>query len=208
MALAIGGSFAGTVAASDTTGTSTAPTVVGENNSTMPDWEEPTCDRCHETLDTNPVPRTLENDVEYQPDHAFELQHGEEMWCLDCHGKADRTTLRLANGSVVEWTPENEMRQCAACHGPVFEDWKNQIHGKWTGSWDEPTSEKTCTDCHDPHDPEFHAIEPEPAPREPPAGPTVAQSVLPAGYYVAVGFVGILVTGLLGYAGLALRRDR
>jgi predicted CxxxxCH...CXXCH cytochrome family protein len=169
--------------------------------------ETPACERCHGVIATNTTERELRNEVANQPDHEFDLEHGDGQWCLDCHAEDDRNELRLPNGSTVDWTEANETRQCAACHGPVYEDWKQHIHGKWTGSWRNATPEKLCTDCHDPHDPEFHAIEPEPAPEEPPSGPAVATSVLPSAYYIGIGSLSVLIVGLLGYAATGLKND-
>lgn len=214
LALVVGAWLVGPVAASDTTGPSIERPATGEHQSVGDDWntsiadeEEPTCERCHEVLSTDTAPRTLENEIEHQPDHAFELRHGEDMWCLDCHATENRSKLVMPNGTVTAWTTGNQIRQCAGCHGPVFEDWTDHVHGKWTGPWEDPVPAKTCTDCHDPHRPALQPIEPEPAPREPPAGPTVARSVLSSGYYATVGFVGIVATGLIGYAGFSLRRE-
>lgn len=171
------------------------------------DQEEPTCNRCHNHLEPNPRERPLSNEVNTQPDHAFEFDHGPDMWCLDCHARADRNRLRLANGSVVRWTPTTEIQQCGSCHGPVYSDWRAGIHGSWNGSWADPNPADTCTDCHDPHEPGTMSIQPEPAPQEPPPGPEVARAVLPGGYYVAVGFLGVIAAGLVGFASLALRGD-
>ncbi|UWG49086.1 hypothetical protein HSRCO_2830 [Halanaeroarchaeum sp. HSR-CO] len=215
LVLAVVGVFTGIATAGGGTG---PPGAGGEDVATPDahatafeeDWpsadEEATCERCHATMETNRTPRDLENEVKYQPNHEFDLEHADGQWCLDCHAADNMNELRLPNGSTVAWTTENETKQCASCHGPVYEDWTNQVHGKWTGSYEEPVPDKYCTDCHDPHDPEFHAIEPDPAPEEPPAGPAVAQAVLPGGYYAAVGLAGTLIAGLLGYAALDLRR--
>lgn len=175
-------------------------------------WEtsagEPTCNRCHDVLEPDPRERPLSNEVANQPDHTFEFDHGPHMWCLDCHARADRNRLRLANGSVREWSQQTEIQQCGSCHGPAFQDWRAGIHGSWKGSWADPEPAATCTECHDPHDPGTMTIQSEPPPREPPPGPEVAQAVLPGGYYAAVGFLGAIAAGLIGYAGLALRGDR
>lgn len=191
--------------AAESAGSSAGEVVL--NASTVNHSEQPDCGRCHATLETNRTVRELHNEVTYQPDHEFALDHGDGQWCYDCHAGDNMTRLRLANGTTVPWTAENATRQCGSCHGPVYEDWQNHVHGKWTGSWEDPTTEKQCTDCHDPHDPEFHTIEPEPAPREPPSGPRVAQSVLSGTYYFGVGTGLIAVIALVGYAATTLRRD-
>lgn len=166
-----------------------------------------TCENCHDTLPTNTTKRTLQNEVANQPDHEFELNHGEDMWCLDCHATENRNELRMPNGSTVAWTEQNETQLCAACHGPVYEDFTNHIHGKWTGSWQNATAEKQCTDCHDPHDPEFQKIEPDQPPEPPASGPEVAQSVLSPIYYAGIGAIGVVALGLLGYATWGIKND-
>lgn len=169
--------------------------------------ESVNCERCHGSIETNSTERVLHNEVTNQPDHEFELHHGEDQWCFACHATENRDELRLPNGSTVEWTDSNETRLCGSCHGPVYNDWEAHIHGKWTGSWQNATADKECIDCHNPHDPEFEPIEPEPAPEEPPSGPTVAQAVLPSGYYVGVGSMGALLIGLIAYAATGLKND-
>lgn len=180
---------------------------VALSGSAVDQGEQPNCDRCHATLETNRTARELHNEVTYQPNHEFTPDHGDGQWCYDCHAGGNMTRLRLANGTTVEWTEENATRQCGSCHGPVYQDWKDHVHGKWTGSWENATAEKQCTDCHDPHNPEFQHIEPEPAPRDPPGGPRVAQSVLSGTYYFGVGAGLIVVVALVGYAATTLRRD-
>lgn len=165
------------------------------------------CERCHATLETNRTVRDLKNAVHNQPNHEFDLNHTEDQWCYDCHSAENMNRLVLLNGSSVARTDANITKQCAACHGPVYQDWQDHIHGKWTGSWENATTEKYCTDCHDPHHPEYESIEPEPAPREPPSGPNVAQSVLSGTYYFGVGTGSIIALGLIGYAATSIRRD-
>ncbi|MFT4890627.1 MAG: putative CxxxxCH...CXXCH cytochrome family protein [Halobacteriales archaeon] len=168
---------------------------------------EHNCERCHSVLETNVTPRDLTNEVSNMPDHEFTLKHGEHKWCLDCHAKKNRNELRLANGTTVAWTERNETRLCAGCHGPVYNDWKEHIHGKWTGSWRNATAAKTCTECHGAHHPEFEPIEPEPAPNHPPSGPSVAQAILSPGYYIGVGIIGVGIAISVIYAAFGLKND-
>jgi predicted CxxxxCH...CXXCH cytochrome family protein len=205
--MALSGVTAGIVSAGPSGTTGAPPGNHATVGSASVSAENPTCERCHATISTNTTQRNLSNEVTNMPDHEFELDHGDNQWCLDCHAAEDRNELRLPNGSTVAWTEENETEQCAGCHGPVYQDWQQHIHGKWTGSWQNATPAKQCTDCHDPHDPEFHAIEPEPAPEKPPHGPTVAQSIMPFGYYLGIGTVSGLAMILIGYAGMSLRRE-
>ena len=185
-------------------------TTMGDTEDTglMSYEEDEACENCHATLPTNTTERPLHNEVANQPNHEFELNHGENQWCLDCHAAENRSELRMPNGSTMAWTEQNETQLCANCHGPVYEDYKDHIHGKWTGSWQNATSEKLCTDCHDPHDPEFNKIETDPAPEPPASGPAVAQAVLSPTYYVGIGSVGIIALGLLGYAAWGIKDDR
>jgi hypothetical protein len=64
-------------------------------------------------------------------------------------------------------------RLCGKCHGEIYRDWRDGIHGKRTGMWTREGKKRwlVCTECHNPHDVElpYKQISPERAP-EPPRG--------------------------------------
>ena len=119
------------------------------------------CNACHGRMKVNYTPRVLK----YAPEnHQFELKHGDgKFWCLTCHDPADRTKLRLFNGSKVPLS--DPVPLCGQCHGPIYRDWKEHIHGRWVGSIENAKPDVICTDCHNPHDPAFKPITPKPKPQ-------------------------------------------
>jgi len=124
------------------------------------------CSNCHAAMETNRKKRDLKDE------HAqIKLHHAETMrWCLDCHDSKNRDKLRLYDGEIVNFN--ESYRLCGECHGTVFRDWRAGIHGKRAGHFI-MTGKRTyylCAHCHDPHEPKFKPIKPEPPPYRPTDG--------------------------------------
>jgi len=120
------------------------------------------CSNCHASMEVN------RNKRELKDEHTdIRLHHAETMrWCLDCHDAKDRDKLRLYNGELISF--KESYRLCGECHGNVYRDWKAGIHGKRTGYF--AGGKRTyllCAHCHNPHDPEYRPIKPEPPPVKP-----------------------------------------
>ncbi len=121
------------------------------------------CSACHADLPVNRTRRTL-TDMHTE----IELRHDEEhRWCLDCHDAANRDYLHLASGERVPF--EESYRLCGQCHGEKFRDWRAGVHGRRTGDWNGHKTYLLCAHCHNPHQPRFRALKPEPAPQRPAA---------------------------------------
>jgi len=119
------------------------------------------CSGCHADMEPNLVRRALE---EMHDDIV--LDHGpEERWCFDCHNPGDRDRLRLISGELIEF--DQSYRLCGQCHGTIFRDWRQGIHGRRRGYWNGPKSYLLCAHCHNPHAPRFRAVKPLPAPVRP-----------------------------------------
>ncbi len=99
--------------------------------------------------------------------HAgVELAHG-ELSCASCHDPADRTRLRLADGTVL--AAAEVMRLCRQCHGPQSRDYERGSHGGMTGYWDlsrGPRVRNSCVACHAPHRPAYPKVMPAAPPRD------------------------------------------
>lgn len=96
----------------------------------------------------------------------IELKHDEEnRWCLDCHDATDRDWLHLANGDLVSF--DESYRLCGQCHGEKYRDWRKGVHGRRSGEWNGHKTYLLCAHCHNPHEPHFQPIQPEPAPIPP-----------------------------------------
>lgn len=117
-----------------------------------------TCATCHTTTTPN---RALRSSAELDQFHQeLKFQHG-TLNCLSCHNEDNYDTLRLADGSVVEF--ENVMQLCAQCHGPQARDYKNGSHGGMNGFWDltkGPRTRNNCIHCHNPHAPQYATVMP------------------------------------------------
>jgi hypothetical protein len=119
------------------------------------------CMQCHEGIPPNPERRLLEG-----MHSDIVLHHDEEhRWCLDCHDATDRDWLHLASGERVSF--EESYRLCGQCHGEKLRDWRAGVHGRRTGNWDGAKRYLLCANCHNPHQPRFHALAPKPAPTPP-----------------------------------------
>ncbi len=121
------------------------------------------CSNCHASMEVNPKKREL------MEEHTnIKLRHAEAMrWCLDCHNAKNRDKLRLYNGELIDF--DESYRLCGECHGTTYRDWKAGIHGKRTGYFMGPGKRTylLCANCHNPHDPKFKPLKPEPPPERP-----------------------------------------
>ena len=117
------------------------------------------CSQCH--AETDVVNRTRRT-VDFHDDVHFD-HDAEHRWCLDCHDAQHRDKLRLADGSLLDFTQSYLL--CAQCHGTKFRDWKAGEHGRRTGSWSGQKVYLLCVHCHDPHSPKFKPIHPMPPPQ-------------------------------------------
>ena len=119
------------------------------------------CTECHSEMEVNPERRVLE---EMHDDIV--LNHGpKDRWCLDCHNPDDRNVLRLINGRLISF--DESYLLCGQCHGTIFRDWRQGIHGRRQGYWNGGKSYLLCAHCHDPHAPAFHTIAALPPPVRP-----------------------------------------
>ncbi len=118
----------------------------------------PCAENCHNDMTVDPTPRELTDEHE-----GIKLHHAEQFrWCLDCHDAKNRDVLHLQNGSKVSFAESYKL--CGQCHGDKYRDWRAGIHGKRTGKWTGERSYLLCVHCHNPHDPKFKPLKPEPPP--------------------------------------------
>ena len=119
------------------------------------------CSECHADMEVDTARRELED---FHDD--IHLEHGPaDRWCFDCHNPDDRDRLRLANGTLIGF--EESYRLCGQCHGTIYRDWREGIHGRRVGYWNGAKSYLLCAHCHNPHAPRFSEIEPLPPPVRP-----------------------------------------
>ncbi|MBK7583638.1 MAG: hypothetical protein IPI67_26020 [Myxococcales bacterium] len=119
--------------------------------------------RCHSKRAVNPVQRQL---VDFHSVRNKELHHGDsKAWCYQCHSEGNIDRLVIANGSLV--TFDEAYLLCGSCHGDKLRDWKTAVHGKTMGNWTGAQTRRSCTACHNPHNPPFSKLEPEASPVPP-----------------------------------------
>jgi hypothetical protein len=119
---------------------------------------KPRCMRCHDEMDPNFTPRSLED-----APHTDELSHGiGKLWCLTCHDPDERNKLRTMIGEKVDF--DQSYIVCGACHSYRQKDWFFGGHGKRKSSWEDDRVIYNCTHCHDPHEPAIEARKPQPPP--------------------------------------------
>lgn len=132
------------------------------HNGTYPPWPK------------SKKPRKLNMHQDLVPD-SLNLQHGRgAIWCLDCHKAKKRNKFVDNFGGDISF--DQPQKLCGKCHGPVYRDWREGIHGKRIGEWASKGKKRwfTCTECHNPHDIQqgarnsgFKKLAPEPAPMLP-----------------------------------------
>lgn len=120
------------------------------------------CTECHEDFTSPPKQGDLEGEHSAIND-AFD--HGLNTNCLSCHNNEDRNNYISHDGTSIPST--QPARLCAKCHGPIYRDWERGIHGRQNGHWDRTKGSRSkllCIQCHDPHNPAFPLMAPEPPP--------------------------------------------
>lgn len=122
------------------------------------------CATCHSLREPD---RANRRPADLQSFHTgMHLAHG-QLTCFSCHNPDDYETLRLADQTVVAYV--DVMTLCSQCHGPQARDYERGAHGGMTGYWDlsrGPRRRNGCTDCHDPHAPNFPRMIPTFKPRD------------------------------------------
>lgn len=111
------------------------------------------CSICHGTRTPNFNNRYATDLKDFHK--GVQVAHG-TVTCLSCHHPDDYQSLRLADGTRVEF--ENVMQLCGQCHGPQLRDYQRGAHGGMSGYWDlsqGPQFKNNCVDCHQAHHPKF-----------------------------------------------------
>ena len=122
------------------------------------------CDNCHNSPEAfNPTPRKMDVMHTDKAVHFANIVVG--TWCHRCHQAGNYLTLHLQNGTEVSLNETYLL--CRECHGPQYNDWRKNIHGKRIGLWAGPRQVYSCPECHDPHSPAFKPLKPLPAPVTP-----------------------------------------
>lgn len=111
------------------------------------------CSTCHSIREPRLATKTADALKEFH--QGLTLRHG-GLACYACHNPNDADTLRLADGTAVDY--QDVMQLCGQCHGPQATAFAHGAHGGMNGYWDRrrgPQMKNNCIDCHDPHAPAF-----------------------------------------------------
>ncbi len=84
--------------------------------------------------------------------NGTDLPHGRgSVWCLDCHHRTERNKLIDNFGNPISY--DQPQLLCGKCHGDIYRDWRDGIHGKRIGEWASTGKKRwfVCTECHNPH---------------------------------------------------------
>ena len=111
------------------------------------------CSTCHSVRPPNPENRPSVSLDEFH--QGLEFSHG-QLACYSCHNPNNSDTLRLADGSMVEYG--EVLTLCSQCHSKQAESFAHGAHGGMNGFWDLTRGtqvKNNCIDCHDPHAPKY-----------------------------------------------------
>jgi len=118
------------------------------------------CSECHALF-----PSPSETTRPLTQHRHIRLEHGINNRCFNCHHRDNRDVFVDYKGDPIPY--DQPQLLCAKCHGPVYRDWTNGVHGRTDGYWNTELGEpdrKKCIECHDPHTPAFAPLKPAPGP--------------------------------------------
>ena len=118
------------------------------------------CSECHKDFSSPPRQNA---EIPEHADINERFDHGLNTFCVNCHNPVDRNTYVAHDGSAIPSTEPALL--CSKCHGPTYREWQVGIHGRSNGGWERDNPERKkllCIQCHDPHQPKFAPMKPEP----------------------------------------------
>lgn len=107
------------------------------------------CELCHNGLN-------IENKEKSKTHDNIQLGHAvsQGMTCFTCHNAANVKTLKNPNNQeIIEI--DHAYLSCQGCHFSQVKDWVGGAHGKRVTIWTQPRIVYNCTECHNPHAPQF-----------------------------------------------------
>ena len=122
------------------------------------------CSSCHKTYSVEKLQLPLTKDH-----RTLVFRHmKDETKCLLCHSQEEPDKLVLLDGAKISLNQSPQL--CGQCHGPVYLNWKEGIHGKRFGKGTPKNQKLLCASCHNPHSPKFKKMQADPPPHRPKLG--------------------------------------
>ena len=116
------------------------------------------CSDCHKKMEINYTPRKLkEKHADLVVDHG-----NDRFWCTACHDGKGMDFLASKDGRPIDM--DHGYLHCGECHFKAHKDWEYGVHGLRIGMWKGARVLRTCTECHDAHQPQTAPEIPIPAP--------------------------------------------
>ncbi len=125
------------------------------------------CLKCHQNFSKAKILNlTLPLKKEHQ---SLSFKHMKnEKSCLLCHSDNSPNELNMLDGKKISMSESPQL--CGQCHGPIYFDWQEGIHGKLFGKGTDQKRKFICAECHDPHNPKFKKMKAEAPPTRPKLG--------------------------------------
>lgn len=121
------------------------------------------CGNCHRQKKYEYVP---DKHKPVRAHQEIKLAHGnKEMSCNQCHDKNQNNFLSDMDKKIISFRESSPV--CYQCHSDVFKSWKQNLHGKRTGTWNTKKVQFHCAECHNPHEVKFKEMKADPAPQKP-----------------------------------------
>jgi len=117
------------------------------------------CSDCHKKMEVDHRPRVLTKDhKDLIVNHA-----NDRLWCTDCHNGKGLDFLVSRRGNPIDM--DLGYLQCGECHFDQLKDWEFGVHGKRVGLFSGERVLRTCTECHNAHQPRIKPLKPNAPPR-------------------------------------------
>ena len=117
------------------------------------------CSDCHKKMEVNHRPHVMTKDHEdLIVDHA-----NDRLWCTDCHSGKGLDFLVSRRGNPIDM--DLGYLQCGECHFDQLKDWEFGVHGRRVGLFSGERVLRTCTECHNAHQPQIKPLKPNAPPQ-------------------------------------------
>jgi hypothetical protein len=124
------------------------------------------CSRCHNDFSEKKVIEIKLPMLREHKDLVYKHLKDKKS-CLLCHSQKNTDQLVMLDGRQISMGNPSEL--CGQCHGPIYSEWQQGIHGKLFAKNLKSSDgglKVNCTTCHNAHDPKFKKYIADPAPKK------------------------------------------